>query len=203
MKEIVVATTNQGKVREITMALSALPVKVVSLTELGIVPEAKETGETFLANAVLKATHYSLMTGKACLADDSGLAVDALKGEPGVYSARYAGEKATDAECNQKLLKELADTFPENRTARFHCVLAYVDPDGTLLTTEGVCEGVILQEERGTGGFGYDPLFYIPALEKTLAELSADEKNAISHRGQAVRNMVAKFKRYFDENRCD
>jgi len=203
MKEIVVATTNEGKVREISMALSASPVKVVSLAELGIMAEAKETGETFLANAVLKATHYSLLTGKACLADDSGLAVDILNGAPGVYSARYAGEKATDAACNQKLLKELAGVLPENRTARFYCVLAYVDPDGTLLTTEGICEGVILQEERGKGGFGYDPLFYIPSLENTLAELSAPEKNAISHRGQAVRNMVAKFTRYYDENRCD
>jgi len=202
MREIIVATTNQGKVKELAMALANLPVKLISLTELGEkLPEAEETGETFLANAVLKATHYALCTGKACLADDSGLEVDALDGAPGVYSARYAGMGATDAECNKKLLANLVGIEPNKRTARFRCVLAYIDPDGTLLTAEGVCEGVILTEAKGHGGFGYDPIFYITKLGKTLAEIAPEEKNALSHRGQAVQNIGPKLMRYYNEDR--
>lgn len=203
MREIVVATGNRGKVAEIAAALAAQPVKVLALTELGDIPEAVESGDTFEANAVLKATHYSLYTGKPCLADDSGLEVDALGGAPGVYSARYAGENASDAANNHKLLTELAPVPEEEWTARFRCVLAYVDPDGTLLSAQGTCEGIILREPRGQGGFGYDPLFYVPALGKTLAELALAEKNAVSHRGQALRNMATKLARYYHENRCD
>jgi len=203
MSELVVASGNKGKIVEITAALAALPVKVLSLEDVGTPAEAEENGQTFEANAVLKATHYSLLTGKPCLADDSGLEVDALHGEPGVYSARYAGEDADDAANNRKLLAELAAVSPERRSARFRCVLAYVTPQGVLLTAEGSCEGQILCESRGEGGFGYDPLFYVPSLDKTLAELSLAEKNAVSHRGQALRNMAMKLARYFHENRCD
>ena len=203
MSELVVASGNKGKIVEITAALAALPVKVLSLADVGTPAEAEENGQTFEANAVLKATHYSLLTGKSCLADDSGLEVDALHGEPGVYSARYAGEDADDAANNRKLLAELADVSPERRSARFRCVLAYVTPQGVLLTAEGSCEGQILCESRGEGGFGYDPLFYVPSLGKTLAEMSLAEKNAVSHRGQALRNMAMKLARYFHENRCD
>lgn len=203
MIEIVVATGNKGKVAEIAAALATLPVKILSLGDLDAVPEAVENGETFEANAVLKATHYSLHTGKPCLADDSGLEVDALHDAPGVYSARYSGEGATDAANNEKLLAELAAMPAEERTARFRCVLAYVAPEGILLTADGSCEGIILSEPRGEGGFGYDPLFYLPALDKTLSEISIAEKNAVSHRGQALRNMATKLARYFHENRCD
>lgn len=203
MTEIVVATKNQGKVAEITVALADLPVKVLSLNDFGFCPEAVENGNTFEANAILKATHYSLITGKPCLADDSGLEVDALHGAPGVYSARYAGEGATEEACNKKLLAELSGVPAEERTARFRCVLAYVNPDGTLLTAEGASEGVILEAPQGTGGFGYDPLFYVPSFKKTYAELTVDEKNVISHRGQALRNMAMKLVKYYHENRCD
>ncbi|MDR3560685.1 MAG: XTP/dITP diphosphatase [Negativicutes bacterium] len=203
MTELVVASGNRGKVAEIAAALAALPVTVLALADLGAVPEAVESGDTFAANAVLKATHYSLYTGKPCLADDSGLEVDALGGAPGVFSARYAGEGAGDAACNGKLLTELAGVPAADRSARFRCVLAYVSPDGVLLTAEGSCEGQILCEPRGTGGFGYDPLFFVPSLGKTMAEMTLAEKNAVSHRGQALRNMATKLARYFHENRCD
>lgn len=203
MKTIVVGTHNRGKVAEIAAALAALPVEIIDMDGFPDVPEAEETGDTFAANAVLKATHYALHTGRPCLADDSGLEVDALNGAPGVYSARYAGPGGGDAACNAKLLDELAGVPADRRTARFRCVLAYVDPDGTLLTAEGTCEGLILDGPRGTGGFGYDPLFLYPGAGKTLAEMTLAEKNAVSHRGQAVRNMAAALARYLHENRRD
>ncbi len=201
MTAIVVATRNKGKVAEIAAALAALPVEILSLNRFPAVPEAEESGDTFAANAILKATHYALHTGRPCLADDSGLEVDALGGAPGVYSARYAGPGANDAACNAKLLAALANVPDDGRTARFRCVLAYVDPDGTLLTAEGTCEGTILREPRGTGGFGYDPLFLLPGAEKTLAEMTVADKNAVSHRGQALRNMATTLQRYYHENR--
>jgi len=200
MREIVVASSNKGKVAEIVAALAALPVKVLALGDFGCVPEAVEDGLTFEANALLKARYYSTYLGKPCLADDSGLEVDALGGAPGVYSARYSGEAATDAANNTKLLAELAAVGPENRTARFRCVLAYVSPEGVTLTAEGSCEGLILGGPRGEEGFGYDPLFYIPSLGKTLAELDLAGKNAVSHRGQALENMALKLARCLDEN---
>ncbi len=189
MKEVVVATTNKGKVVEIALALADLPVKVLDLSEFGDIPEAVEDGDSFMENARLKARHYARYTGKACLADDSGLEVDALGGMPGIYSARFAGENADDAANNQKLLAELTGICPEQRTARFRCVLALVDIDGTIMTADGVREGMIGQELRGLGGFGYDPLFYMPDMEKTMAECSKSEKNEISHRGQALKIM--------------
>ncbi|MDR7867576.1 MAG: XTP/dITP diphosphatase [Sporomusaceae bacterium] len=203
MTALVVATRNKGKVTEIAAALAALPVEVLALDSFPAVPEAVESGDTFAANAILKATHYALNTGRACLADDSGLEVDALGGAPGVYSARYAGPEASDADCNAKLLAELEGVPDDRRTARFRCVLAYIDPDGALLTAEGTCEGTILKEPRGTGGFGYDPLFYMPGAEKTLAEMTVADKNAVSHRGQALRNMATTLARYYNENRRD
>ena len=191
MKEIVVATRNAGKVAEIAAALADLPVTLRSLRDFGAVPDAVEDGDTFEANAVLKAKHYARYTGMACLADDSGLEVDALGGAPGVFSARYAGEGAGDAANNAKLLRELAGVPAHRRSARFRCVLAFLDEDGTLLVTEGTCEGIILEQPRGTGGFGYDPLLYLPELGKTVAELTIAEKNAVSHRGKALRQMAA------------
>ena len=202
MKQIVAATNNKGKIAEIAAALSHLPVEIIPLSDCGQIPEAEETGGSFEANAVLKATHYCLHTGKPCLADDSGLEVDALAGAPGIYSARYAGEGSSDQANNAKLLKELEAFHGEERSARFRCVLAYVSPDGAFLAAEGTCEGLMLKEPRGKDGFGYDPLFYVPHLGKTMAELSLGEKNAVSHRGQALKNMASKLARYFHENRC-
>lgn len=196
MKEIVVATGNKGKVAEIALALAKLPVKVLALSDFGSIPEAVEDGESFMDNALLKARHYAKYTGKACLADDSGLEVDALQGAPGIYSARYAGEAADDSANNHKLLAELSNVDKKERAARFRCVLAFVDTDGTIVTTDGVCPGMIATEKRGTGGFGYDSLFYVPELNKTMAELSKVEKNAISHRGHALENMVTKLGGY-------
>ena len=185
MRKIVVGTRNNGKVREIQTALADLPFAVVGLPETDI-PDVEETGTTFQENAILKARHYCQFTGEYCLADDSGLEVDALDGEPGVYSARYAGLDSTDAANNEKLLTVLKDVPPSGRTARFRSVLVLAGPDGSLLLVDGVCEGVILDEARGTGGFGYDPLFYMPSQGKTLAEMTIEEKNRISHRGNAL-----------------
>ncbi|MEG6584164.1 XTP/dITP diphosphatase [Dendrosporobacter sp. 1207_IL3150] len=194
MKEVVIASKNSGKITEIAAALAHLPVKVVSLADFGEVAEAVEDGSTFAENALIKAKYYSNFTGKACLADDSGLEVDALNGAPGVYSARYAGENASDSENNKKLLENLKDE--DCRTARFRCSLVFYDINGEVLSTDGVCEGVLLNEPRGNGGFGYDPLFLIPNLDKTLAEISINEKNAISHRGAALRSMAEKMAVY-------
>jgi len=193
MKEIVVATQNKGKIAEIVLALSPLPVKVLALSEFGPIPEAVENGASFMENALLKARHYARFTNKACLADDSGLEVDALQGAPGIHSARFAGEAADDTANNQKLLAELTNIKAEERTARFRCVLAFVDTDESTQTADGVCEGRILEEMRGVGGFGYDPLFYVLELNKTMGELSKQEKNSISHRGQALRSMASKL----------
>ncbi|HWR39006.1 MAG TPA: XTP/dITP diphosphatase [Patescibacteria group bacterium] len=186
MMELVVATRNPGKVKEIEHKLAALPVRVLSLADCGHSGEAPETETTFAANAEQKARYYLAVTGRACLADDSGLEVDALRGAPGVYSARYAGENASDADNNRKLLAALADVPAAKRTARFRCSLALITPDGKTFRADGAVEGLILDKTRGTGGFGYDPLFFLPELDKTMAELSADEKNRISHRGRAL-----------------
>ncbi|GBG56561.1 non-canonical purine NTP pyrophosphatase [Sporomusaceae bacterium FL31] len=196
MKEIVIASKNAGKVAEIAAALQHLPVKVMSLADFAEIPDAIEDGSTFAENALIKAKYYSAHTGRACLADDSGLEVDALQGAPGVYSARYAGESATDADNNHKLLTEMIQVDSDNRTARFRCVLAFIDTNDTVITADGTCEGVILDAARGTEGFGYDPLFYIPALKKTLAEISIADKNAISHRGAALKSLAAKLMEY-------
>lgn len=201
MIEIVAASGNAGKIAEIAAAFAALPVKVVALQEFAGVPEVEETGLTFADNALLKARHYSQSIGKPCLADDSGLEVDALDGAPGVFSARYSGPGATDAANNEKLLAALREVPEAKRTARFRCVLAFAGSQGEPLLAEGTCEGIILKEARGSGGFGYDPLFYVPALGKTLSELTLEEKNGISHRGQALRHMAEKLAGYFDEDR--
>ena len=189
--ELVVATRNKGKVTEIEKKLAPLAIGVLSLTDFGDIPEAPETGETFAANAEQKARYYLARTGRACLADDSGLEVDALQGAPGVHSARYAGEAASDADNNQKLLLALTGIPAEKRGGRFCCALALVTADGQIRRTDGVVDGMILDRPQGQGGFGYDPLFFLPELGKTMAELSSDEKNIISHRGRALDALVA------------
>lgn len=188
---LVLATSNRGKVREMTGLLAGRGLQVVALAELGVV-QAPETGATLRENAELKARAAAAATGHWALAEDSGLEVDALGGAPGVYSARYAGEDATDAANNEKLLQELRLVEPSRRTARFKTVMALASPLGEIVAvTEGTCEGVIATEPRGSEGFGYDPLFVVPELGRSFAELSVAEKGEVSHRGRALRAMLA------------
>lgn len=188
--KLVLATRNRGKVREMAGSLREAGLEVVSLDEVDA-PLVDETGETLEENATLKAISAARATGLWALGEDTGLEVDALGGAPGVRSARYAGVGATDAVNNAKLLRELEGVPEAERTARFRTVMALASPDGRVWTTEGRLEGVIVREPRGDGGFGYDPLFYAPRAGRTLAELSVEEKDAISHRGQALRAMIA------------
>ncbi|QQK80971.1 XTP/dITP diphosphatase [Salicibibacter cibi] len=192
MKNIVLATKNEGKRMELETLLAGAAT-VYSLRDYPQCPEIEETGETFVANARIKAEYVAEYTGFPALADDSGLAVDALDGAPGVYSARFAGEDKDDEKNNEKLLRSLEKVPREERTARFICALVYKDPNGDSIEVEGTCEGEIASEPRGTNGFGYDPLMYIPALQKTLAELSSEEKNRISHRSKALQKMKAEW----------
>ena len=189
MKRIVLATKNKGKIKEMRELLAPMNIEVLSLADFLPVDDAEENGATFAENAMLKARFYFAHTGTPCLADDSGLEVDALGGRPGVYSARYSGEDATDAANNAKVLREMEGIEKDKRTARFRCAMAFVG-EGVELTTDGTCEGTLLTEERGQGGFGYDPIFYVPKFDRTLAEMSSEEKNSISHRGAAVRKMA-------------
>jgi len=188
---IILATHNAGKIREIEQVLQPLGYSCVSVKDvLRDEQEPEETGNTFAENALIKATYYMKRTNMPCLADDSGIVVDALQGRPGVYSARYAGEDCNDERNNEKLIRELANVPYEQRTGHYACVLVLVWPDGSALTAEGTCEGIIRDTYAGTGGFGYDPLFYLPELGKTMAEVSMAEKNALSHRGKALRKLA-------------
>lgn len=182
----IIASHNPHKLEELRRILQPLGMEAVTDRDLGIeLPEVEETGTTFEENARLKAVSACEFSGLPAIGDDSGLMVDALGGEPGVYSARYAGENATPQECNDKLLRELADVPMEQRTARFVSVICCVFPDGRELTAEGTCEGAIGFEPKGTNGFGYDPLFLVG--DRSFAELSGEEKDAVSHRGVALR----------------
>lgn len=183
---LLIATRNRGKLREFQELLADLPVKLLSLDDFPFIPEVEETGETFTENALLKAQAYSAQTGHWTLADDSGLEVDALGGAPGVYSARYAGVAANDERRRAKLLLELSRTSGEERRARFICVIALVDSTGLQAQTfDGVCEGWIASEPKGTEGFGYDPIFVPDGYDKTFGELMPTTKKEISHRAQA------------------
>ncbi|MBE3553958.1 MAG: XTP/dITP diphosphatase [Thermicanus sp.] len=191
--KIVLATRNPHKGEELTALLSPYGIEVVTLASFPGAPEVVEDGKTFEENARKKAVQISSYTHLPTLADDSGLAVEALGGNPGVYSARYAGEKATDEENNRKLLKEMAAVPQGMRQASFVSVIAYAEPEGEVNLFRGVIDGEILFEPRGAYGFGYDPLFYIPSLGKSMAELSPEEKNRISHRAKAHRNFIDFF----------
>lgn len=193
---LVIATRNNKKKEELLSLLGDL-VKVVTLEEIPGVPEVKEDGLSFAENAQKKATQVAIATGEYVLADDSGLEVDALQGQPGIYSARFAGEAANDNQNNQKLLDLLKEVSWEKRTARFRCVIAVANADKWLEMVEGVCEGRIGFEPRGEGGFGYDPLFIPEGYDQTFAELSAEVKNAISHRGRALKKAEAILKMIF------
>lgn len=195
MDNFIIATNNKGKLREFRELMADLPVKVCSLAEFPEVGEIIENGNSFAENAMIKAQTVFNVTGCAVLADDSGLEVDALDGAPGIYSARYAGPQKDDAANNDKLLKAMVDVPDEARGAQFHCAVAVIDKTGKHYTAEGIIRGMILREFRGDDGFGYDPLFFIPELNKTTAELSIAEKNAISHRGQATAAMMEILRR--------
>lgn len=186
---LVVATRNPGKLREIKEIIGATGFEVVGLGELPDGPEVVEDGLTFLANAKKKARAISQWSGCPALADDSGLEVDALGGRPGVHSSIYAGIGATDEENIRKLLHELSGVPQGKRGARFRCVMVLACPDGREWVAEGTWEGVIALEPRGSGGFGYDPVFFLPDLGRTVAELTPEEKNSMSHRAQALRNL--------------
>jgi len=187
MRLLVLASANQGKLRELRRLLADLPFDVQTQAAFGV-PAPEETGSSFHDNALLKARHAQAATGAAVLADDSGLEVDALGGAPGVHSARYAGIAADDAANNAKLLRELRDVPQALRTARYRCVLLFLAADARSepLVAEGVWEGLIVDVPRGGGGFGYDPYFLVPELAMTAAELDAETKNRLSHRGQAL-----------------
>ncbi len=187
MKKLVVATGNEGKARELAQILADLPVEIVSLASYPDAPQIEETGSTFAENAIIKATACAEFTGELALADDSGLEVDALDGAPGVLSSRFA---PTTSERSAKLLRMMKDVPDGSRAARFRCVIAVASPGEGVWTAEGVVEGVIAREEKGSHGFGYDPVFYLPDLGKHMAELMPDEKNAISHRGRALAQAV-------------
>jgi XTP/dITP diphosphohydrolase len=190
-EKIVLASNNAGKVREINQLLAEQAITVVPQREFDI-PEAEETGLTFVENAILKARNAARHSGLPAIADDSGIEVDALKGAPGIYSARYAGPGSSDQDNNQKLLAELAEVAQEQRTARFQCVMVYMHhaEDPTPLICQGTWEGVILNEPQGDNGFGYDPLFFVPTEGCSSAQLSPEAKNRLSHRGQALRKLL-------------
>ncbi|WP_457573606.1 XTP/dITP diphosphatase [Desulfolithobacter sp.] len=188
---IVLATNNQNKVREFRELLKDFPVEIKCLKDYGPLPGVVEDGATFDDNAYKKSSHYARVLGLPCLADDSGLVVDALDGAPGVYSARWAGEDATDWDNCEKLLREMEGK--KDRSARFMCVLSLATPGGPALTWEASCEGEITTERRGESGFGYDPVFYYPPLGKTFAEIPMEEKNKVSHRGRAMAEFAAEF----------
>ncbi len=197
---LVIATRNKNKLKEFKEILSDLDIDLQSLDDFGPTPPAVEDGNTFDENAYKKAIHTAKVLGLPALADDSGLVVEALHGAPGVYSARYAGENASDDDNCRKLLAELAGV--ENRRAYFQCVLSIAVPSGPALTYEGKCDGVIIDDKRGNNGFGYYPIFYFEELGKTFAELTMEEKNRVSHRGKAlaeVRSELESIKKWLKQ----
>jgi len=201
MQKVVLATGNPGKVRELAHLLADFGLDVVAQTELGV-ESAEETGLTFIENAILKARHAAAVTGLPAIADDSGLAVDVLGGAPGIYSARYAGVDASDQQNLDKLLVALKDVPQNQRSAQFHCVLVYLRhaEDPTPIVCHGSWDGDILFAEAGKGGFGYDPIFHVPALGKSAAELTREEKSAVSHRGQALKLLLDAMKEKINKN---
>jgi len=188
---LVIATGNPGKTAEIRDMLKGFPIDIKNLDDFGPIPPVVEDGDTFDENAYKKASFVSKILGYPALADDSGLVVDALDGAPGVYSARYAGENASDQQRYTKLLDEMKGHT--NRQAAFECVISLAVPTGAALTYEGRCEGLIAEEPSGDGGFGYDPVFYYPPLKKTFGELSREDKSRISHRGKALGELKDEF----------
>jgi XTP/dITP diphosphohydrolase len=198
MRELLIATTNPHKLEEFRVIFSNLPMKLLSLRDVQVDMDVEETGTTFAENAELKARTYAKVTGKLCLADDSGLEIDALGGAPGVYSARFAGRETPYEERFRLILERLKDVPVERRAARFRCAIAIAEPSGYCRIVEGVVEGIIADHPRGIYGFGYDPIFYVPESGKTFAEVPPEQKNAMSHRGRA-----AQLARVLLEHWCD
>lgn len=196
-QRIVFATGNEGKMREIRLILEELDMEIVSMKEAGADPEIEENGTTFGENAEIKAKAVWACTGGIVLADDSGLVIDYLNGEPGIYSARYMGEDTPYTVKNQEIIKRLSEAAQSERTARFVSNIAAVLPDGHVLHTEAAVEGTIAYEPAGSGGFGYDPIFYLPEYGKTSAEIPIEEKNKISHRGKALEAMKQQLKEWY------
>lgn len=199
MKEIIVATNNPGKAKEFEALFHSKGYKIKTLNDHPEIPEIAETGTTFEQNALIKAKTVSQFLNRMAIADDSGLKVDALRGEPGVFSARYAGKQKSDQDNNEKLLNELKGVPLTQRTAQFHCTLALVAPGKEDLVVEGEVAGVILEEPRGENGFGYDPLFYIPEKGKTMAELTQEEKNELSHRAVALEKLAERWDAWIEQ----
>lgn len=194
MNQVVLASGNKGKVRELSALLADMEWEVVPQTQFNVSSVA-ETGTTFVENAIIKARHAAAETGLPAIADDSGIEIDALQGKPGVYSARFAGENASDEANIQLALEQLQGVPPEERTARFHCVLVFMRhaADPTPLICQGVWEGIILEQLQGENGFGYDPIFYVPTHQCSAAELTAEIKNSLSHRGKALKILQNKL----------
>ena len=199
MPKLLLATSNHAKMQEYSLLLQDAPYQLTTLAEEGINIEVVETGDTMEMNAELKATAYAAESQLLTLADDSGLEVDALEGAPGSLSARYAGEDASDRERIDLLLSQLKDVPWENRSARFRCVIAIASPSGMVELCEGACPGFITFEPRGAHGFGYDPIFFLPELGKTMAELTMKEKNELSHRGKAAQKASLLLERWHKE----
>ncbi|MGE5614620.1 MAG: XTP/dITP diphosphatase [Bacillota bacterium] len=196
---IIVATRNKGKLKEMKQLLARFPCDVISMADAGVTGDIEESGSTFEENAMIKARSVWEATGETVLADDSGLEVDFLDGAPGVYSARFAGDGATDEENNKKLLDALAGVPEGKRTARYVCVITVVFPSGRSITAKGVCEGYIAIKPEGSNGFGYDPLFYFPGYGMTMAQMDPQLKNSISHRGVAMRKLLEMLKQVWDD----
>ena len=197
MKKIIFATTNKNKVREVNMMMEGFDVQLIPMTEMGIDVEVEETGTTFEENAIIKAKAICDLTGEIALADDSGLEVDYLDGAPGVYSSRFLGEDTPYEIKNDYIIEKLKDAKGDERSARFACAMAMVFPDGDVETCYGTIEGLIGYEQRGTNGFGYDPIVYVPEYEMTTGEMDPHLKNSISHRGKALEQMKEVMKRRF------
>lgn len=199
-QKLVVATHNKGKVKEFAEMMQDMNIAWLGLDDVGVTEDVPETGETFRENAVMKAVAYARTIGLLTLADDSGLEIDALGGAPGVFSARYGGAALSHAQRYQLVLQQLADVPAPARTARFRCVIVVADGYGRILAeAEGVCEGLIAQSPAGSGGFGYDPVFFLPELGKTMAQLSSAEKHQVSHRGRAMRQLEPLLRRILSE----
>lgn len=197
---IIFATGNAGKMREIRLILGDLGCEILSMKEAGADPEINETGKTFAENAEIKARAVWQCTGDIVLADDSGLVVDYIGGEPGIYSARYMGENTSYEIKNRNIIERLSDAKGDERSARFVCDIAAVLPDGRVVHTEAAMEGLIAEEPAGDGGFGYDPILYLPEFGMTSAQLTIEQKNRISHRGKALEAMKGELKRVLRED---
>ncbi len=198
LDKIIFATGNKGKIKEIQMILADLGAEVITMKDAGIIIDIEENGKTYEENALIKARAVAEHTDAIVMADDSGLEIDYLNNEPGIYSARYMGEDTSYTIKNANLIERLNGVPDDERTARFVCAIAAVLPNGKEITTRGIIEGRIGYEEKGSNGFGYDPIFYVPRFGKTTAELSEEEKNQVSHRGNALMLMKEELKKYAD-----